>query len=312
MENGYDTVLVDNLCNSDAAVADAVEKLGGRRTRFYEADVCDAASMRRIFSENRIDAVLHFAGAKAVGESVEKPLLYYRNNIDSLLALLETMKEYGVKKLVFSSSATVYGDINTPPFTEDMPVSAVNPYGRTKLFSEEILKDAAYADKELCVALLRYFNPVGAHGSGLLGESPKGIPNNLMPRLTDAAKGSQPCINIYGDDYDTPDGTCQRDYIHVCDLAEGHAAALKKLESMESGTVVYNLGTGRPVSVKELVDAFEAAAGVRIERRICKRRAGDVAVSYADVSKAKRELGFAAKRTVEQMCESAWRFAAKK
>ncbi|MBQ4425762.1 MAG: UDP-glucose 4-epimerase GalE [Lachnospiraceae bacterium] len=307
LNKGYDVVVADNLSNSSEEVMEQIECICGRRPLFYKLDVADPAALTLLFMEQPIDAVIHFAGCKAVGESVAKPLLYYRNNLDSTLTLLETMARYGTKKIIFSSSATVYGAAQ-PPFTEDMPVgSCSNPYGWTKFMIEEILMDAAKADPELGVVLLRYFNPVGAHESGLIGEKPNGIPNNLMPYITQVAGGVRDHLNVFGNDYETPDGTGVRDYIHVVDLAKGHVAALGYAET-HTGTEVFNLGTGRGTSVLELVHAFEEANGIRIPYEIAPRRPGDLAFSYAKTDKAEQVLGWKAEKSIADMCRDAWNF----
>lgn len=305
MERGHDLIIADNFVNSDPKVLERIRQITGRDFQFYEIDVTDEAAVDRIFSEHKIDGVIHFAGLKAVGESVEKPLAYYRNNVLSTIALANSCLKYGVGRFVFSSSATVYGD-NKVPFTEDMPLlPTTNPYGETKAMSERILADTSRANPQFAVSLLRYFNPVGAHESGLIGESPNGIPNNLMPYITQVAKGKLKKLRIFGNDYPTVDGTGVRDYIHVVDLAEGHVAAL---ENLESGVHVYNLGTGQGTSVLQLVQTFEKVNQLTIPYEIVERRPGDIAVSYADASKAARELGWQAKRNVEDMCRDAWRY----
>lgn len=304
---GYGVIIADNFSNSSPEAVRRAEKITGVPMKLYEADVTDKTALRRIFAENDIAAVIHFAGFKAVGESTQKPLLYYRNNLDTTLTLLETMQEAGVKRFVFSSSATVYGQAE-PPCTEDMPTGGcTNPYGQTKYMIEQIASDAAAADPALSVTLLRYFNPVGAHESGLMGEDPAGIPNNLMPYISQVAVGKLDHLNVFGDDYPTPDGTGVRDYIHVMDLAEGHVAALGYALA-HNGCEAFNLGRGRGVSVLELVHAFEAASGVKIPYKITPRRPGDVAVVYADASKAERVLGWKARRSVEDMCADSWRW----
>lgn len=307
LQSGKDVVGIDNFYNSSPDALSAIKKLSGKDFGFYEADLRDKESMRRIFTENDIDAVIHFAGLKAVGESVAKPLMYYDNNISGTVNLLQLMEEYGVKRIVFSSSATVYGEPETVPVNEDMPNSATNPYGRTKLYIEGVLKDMCAADKDFSVALLRYFNPIGAHESGLIGENPNGIPNNLMPRICQTAKGIMQALTVFGDDYPTRDGTGVRDYIHVCDLAEGHLAALNKLEN-SVGVHIYNLGTGTGYSVYELIHTFIKVNGVGVPYKVCPRRAGDVPQLYADPSKAYNELGWRAKRGLEDMCRSSWNF----
>ncbi len=305
---GYRVILADNFSNSDPAVVRQLGKLTGQHVRCYAVDVADRAAAGRIFEENHIDAVLHFAGHKAVGESVRQPLRYYRNNLDSTLTLLELMAQYDCRRMIFSSSAAVYGAGNPAPLTEQMPAGGcANPYGRTKFFIEEILRDAAAANPELSVVLLRYFNPIGAHASGLIGELPNGEPNNLMPYITQTAAGIRPRLRVYGGDYPTPDGTCIRDYIHISDLAEGHAAALRYAFD-HTGTEVFNLGTGRGVSVLEVIRAFERATGIRIPYEITGRRPGDVPVCYASVDKAARVLGWQAKKSLEDMCRDAWRW----
>lgn len=307
LENGYELVGMDNFYNSSPEALDAIKKITGKDFAFYNADLRDKEGMRRIFAENRIDAVIHFAGLKAVGESVKKPLLYFQNNIIGTLNLLELMAEYGVKRIVFSSSATVYGEPECVPISESAPNGTTNPYGRTKLYIEGIIKDVCAADTEFSAALLRYFNPIGAHDSGLIGENPNGIPNNLMPRICQTAKGIMKELTVFGDDYPTPDGTGVRDYIHVCDLADGHIAALKKLEGA-SGVHIYNLGTGSGYSVFELINTFACVNGVDVPYTVCPRRAGDVPEMYADPTKAFNELGWKATRTLEDMCRSSWNF----
>lgn len=307
LENGKQIVGFDNYYNSSPDAVDAVKKLTGKDFPFYKADLTDKESMRPVFEENKIDAVIHFAGLKAVGESVAKPLMYYENNISGTVNLLQLMEEYGVKKIVFSSSATVYGEPQTVPIDENAPNSATNPYGRTKLYIEGILKDVCVADKDFSVALLRYFNPIGAHSSGLIGENPNGIPNNLMPRICQTAKGIMKSLTVFGDDYPTPDGTGVRDYIHVCDLADGHLAALDKLEN-SVGVHIYNLGTGTGYSVYDLIGTFIRVNGVDVPYIVCPRRPGDVPTIYANPEKAKAELGWEAKRGLEDMCRSSWNF----
>ena len=309
LDAGHEVVVADNLSNSSEEAIRRVEIITGKKVKFYKADVADRAALDEIFKENAIDMVIHFAGLKAVGESVEVPVKYYRNNIDCTLTLLETMKDYGVKKIIFSSSATVYGDPASLPVKEDFPLSATNPYGATKLFIERILTDAAFADKDLSVVLLRYFNPVGAHASGLIGEDPKGIPNNLAPFIAKVATGILPCIRVFGTDYPTKDGTGVRDYIHVVDLAKGHVAAMKKLE--EKGVHVYNLGTGVGYSVLEVIAAFEKACGKPLPKVMAPRRGGDIAACYASAEKAWKELGWKAQLGIDDMCESLWNFQSK-
>ena len=305
LEAGYSVVIADDFSNSKPQTLEHIKEITGRGFVFCEADVTDRATVTRIFDENKIDGVIHFAGYKAVGESVKKPLAYYYNNLVSTIELAKACVLHGVKNFVFSSSATVYGD-NKAPFVETMPLMpATNPYGETKVISEKILSDTAAANPGFSVALLRYFNPVGAHESGLIGEAPNGIPNNLMPYITKVAKGELKELRVFGDDYDTVDGTGVRDYIHVMDLAEGHVAALKK---MSGGVSVYNLGTGRGTSVLELVTAFERVNGIKIPYKITPRRAGDIATCYAETKKAEQELGWKARRSVEDMCRDSWRF----
>lgn len=308
LNEGKDVVIMDNLSNSSEESLRRVETLTGKKIRFYCNDIRDEKAYDKIFSENEIEAVIHFAGLKAVGESCRKPIEYYDNNIGGSVKLFEAMKKYGCKRIVFSSSATVYGMNNVSPLREDMQTGGTtNPYGTTKLFIERILSDIYASDNEWSVILLRYFNPIGAHKSGMIGENPKGIPNNLMPYISQVAVGRLPCLSVFGDDYDTPDGTGVRDYIHVVDLALGHVKAVEKAEK-ESGLNIYNLGTGHGVSVLELVKAFEKASGVKINYKIAPRRDGDVAVCYADASKALRELSWKAERDVEEMCEDSWRW----
>ncbi len=308
LERGYDVVIADNFSNSKPEVLNRIEKITGRKPIFYEADVTDKAALGRIFEEQDIDAVVHFAGYKAVGESCAKPLMYYRNNLDSTITLLETMSEHNVKKIVFSSSATVYGETNEPPYSEDMPISTcTNPYGWTKLMSEQILRDAAAADPGLCVVLLRYFNPIGAHKSGLIGEDPAGIPNNLFPYVAKVAGGKLPKLGIFGDDYPTPDGTGVRDYIHVVDLAKGHAAAIEYAKD-HTGAQAVNLGSGRGHSVLEVVNAFKNVNNIDVPYEIKERRPGDLPVSYADASKAKELFGWEAELTLEDMCRDMWKW----
>jgi UDP-glucose 4-epimerase len=304
---GHEVVVVDNLSNSAVAVADRVRAISGRALEFVEADIRDRQAMGALFARHAFGAVIHFAGLKAVGESVEQPLRYYDNNVHGSLVLCETMQAAGVKTIVFSSSATVYGDPATVPIVEDFPLSATNPYGRSKLMVEDMLRDLARADPSWRIALLRYFNPVGAHESGLIGEEPNGIPNNLVPYIAQVADGRRAVLNVYGGDYPTPDGTGMRDYIHVVDLAVGHVKTLGKLAT-SPGVVTYNLGTGRGNSVLEMVRAFEQASGKSIPYQIVARRPGDIATCYADPARAKAELGWRAERDVAQMCADSWRF----
>ncbi|MDO5009655.1 MAG: UDP-glucose 4-epimerase GalE [Intestinibacter bartlettii] len=307
---GYEVVIVDNLCNSSAVVIDRIQEITGKSVKFYEIDTRDSKKLRVVFEENKIDAVIHFAALKAVGESVEKPLEYYDNNLTNTITVLKLMKEFGVDKFVFSSSATVYGNPETCPIREDFPLSTTNPYGSTKLMIEDMLRDICKANKDFNVAILRYFNPIGAHESGLIGEEPNGIPNNLMPYITKVAIGQLKQLSVFGDDYDTHDGTGVRDYIHVVDLANGHVKALEKL-NQKPGLVTYNLGTGTGYSVLDLVKAFEKASGVEIPYKIVERRAGDIAMCYADATKAQKELGWVAKYDVNKMCQDSWNWQSK-
>lgn len=304
---GHELLVLDNLSNSKPASLDRVQQISGQGLSFVEADLRDSERLRRLFSTRRIDAVIHFAGLKAVGESTEIPLSYYDNNINGTLSLCQAMEEAGVKRLVFSSSATVYGDPASVPIREDSPLSATNPYGRTKLFIEEILRDLQRADSGWHIALLRYFNPVGAHPSGQIGEDPNGIPNNLMPFVAQVAIGKRDALRVFGGDYPTPDGTGVRDYIHVVDLALGHLAALQALADAP-GLLTCNLGTGRGYSVLEMVRAFEAASGREVPYRVVERRPGDIATCYADPSHARERLGWQAERGLEQMVADAWRW----
>ncbi len=308
---GYDVVILDNLCNSKEEAVRRIETITGKQVKFYPNSLLDEAAVERVFSENQIDAVIHFAGLKAVGESVKKAVEYYHNNLTGTLVLCEAMKRHGVKRFVFSSSATVYGAQAAPPLREEMPAgSATNPYGWTKVMLEQILTDIHTADPEFSVALLRYFNPIGAHESGLLGEDPNGIPNNLLPYISQVAIGKLDHVNVYGDDYETPDGTGIRDYIHVVDLARGHLNAVEKVMK-DTGVFTYNLGTGKGYSVLEVLHAFERACGKKLPYVIGPRRPGDLPVSFADVSKAKRELGYEARYGIDKMCEDSWNFIQK-
>lgn len=304
---GHEVIVVDNLCNSKISVLDRVKKIAGRTVIFYNLDVRDKTALSSVFDKHKIDAVIHFAGLKSVGESVSMPLEYYNNNVYGTLILAEVMDEHAVFNLVFSSSATVYGDPASVPIREDFPLSATNPYGRSKLILEEILRDLPVAKADWHIALLRYFNPVGAHSSGLIGEDPNGIPNNLMPYVSQVAAGKLAELSVFGGDYPTPDGTGVRDYIHVVDLALGHVHALNVLVN-KSGVLTYNLGTGRGYSVLEMVAAFEKASGNKVAYRIVGRRAGDIAACYADPSCAERELGWRAQRDINVMCEDTWRW----
>lgn len=307
LEAGHKVVIVDNFCNSNRVVVDRIEELTGKKPVFYEYDVTDKEKMELVFKEESIDSIIHFAALKAVGESVQKPVEYYSNNLISTLVLFKLMKKYDVRNFVFSSSATVYGEPETCPILEDFPLSVTNPYGRTKLMIEEMLKDIYKSDNNLNIALLRYFNPVGAHKSGRIGEEPNGIPNNLMPYITKVAVGKLDQLSIFGGDYPTHDGTGVRDYIHVLDLASGHVKALEKLKQ-NPGLVTYNLGTGKGYSVLDLVKSFSEASGKEIPYKIVGRRAGDVAICYADSTKAEKELGWKAKYEINEMCLDSWRW----
>lgn len=302
---GYDIVVVDNLYNADISVKDRIEKITGKTFKFYENDVCDETALEKIFSENKIDAVIHFAAYKAVGESVQLPLKYYENNLTSTIKLCKVMKKHNVKAFVFSSSATVYGSPKTLPIREDFPLSTTNPYGSTKLYNEGILKDVSISDKDFSVIILRYFNPIGAHSSGLIGEDPKGIPNNLMPYIVKVAAGELECLNVFGNDYNTHDGTGVRDYIHVVDLAKGHLKAIEKAME-EPGVKYYNLGTGTGYSVLDLVTTYEKVNNVKVPYKIVGRRAGDIAACYADPTKAYKELGWKAELGIEEMCRDSY------
>lgn len=304
IEAGYDVVIVDNLYNSKTEAVRRVEQIVGRKIKFYKADVCDKNAMRKVFKENDVAAVINFAGYKAVGESVQKPVEYYENNIGGMLALIDVMREFNVKNLVFSSSATVYGNPHTVPITEDFPLSTTNPYGSTKLFIEYILKDVAKADPEFNIAILRYFNPIGAHASGLIGEDPNGIPNNLCPYITKVAVGKLKEVHVFGNDYPTKDGTGVRDYIHVVDLAKGHVLAVNKLLT-KSGLFIVNLGTGIGYSVLDMIKAFSKALGRDIPYVIDPRRPGDIAECYADPTLAYKLIGFKAEKTLDDMSRDA-------
>lgn len=307
MNAGHEVVIVDNLCNSSRKVLERLEHLAGKRAHFVQADVRDGAALDRIFAEHPIDGVIHFAGLKAVGESVAQPLRYFDNNVGSTLCLLQAMERAGVRRMVFSSSATVYGDPEHVPITENSRLQVTNPYGRTKLMCEDMLRDLQAADPRWHVAILRYFNPVGAHASGSMGEHPSGTPNNLMPFITQVAVGQREFLSIFGQDYPTPDGTGVRDYIHVLDLAQGHLAALNYLREKQTSITV-NLGTGRGVSVKELADTFARVTGVPVPYRFVGRRPGDVASCYADTRLARDTLGWQAQLDVGRMCQDAWRW----
>ena len=308
MKEGYEVVVVDNLYNSCEEALRRVEEISGKPVKFYKADILDREALNHIFETEQIESVIHFAGLKAVGESVRKPLEYYHNNITGTLILCDVMRNHGVKNIVFSSSATVYGDPAFIPITEECPKGVcTNPYGWTKSMLEQILTDLHTSDPEWNVVLLRYFNPIGAHKSGKIGENPKGIPNNLMPYITQVAVGKLKCLGVFGNDYDTPDGTGVRDYIHVVDLALGHVKAIKKLED-KAGVSIYNLGTGNGYSVLQMVKAMEKASGREIPYEIKPRREGDIATCYADAAKAKNELGWVAQRGLDEMCEDSWRW----
>lgn len=308
INSGYDIVGIDNFVNSKPIALDNIEKITGKRIAFYEGDVCDEALLRKIMNEHKISAAIHFAGLKAVGESVEKPLMYYQNNLMSTIVLSKVMNEFGCKKLIFSSSATVYGTPHAVPMTEDFPVGGTtNPYGTTKLMCERILSDLQYAEKDWNVCLLRYFNPIGAHASGLIGEEPNGIPNNLMPYIVKVASKQLPNLSVFGNDYPTHDGTGVRDYIHVVDLAKGHVCALKKVLA-ESGVHIYNLGTGIGYSVLDLVETFKKVNDIDVPYVFAPRRAGDIPKCFANVDKALKEIGWKAEKNVEDMCRDSWNF----
>lgn len=310
LEAGYEIAVIDNFCNSKPQAVERVKQITGRDFPFYEADLLDRPAVERIFREHPIDAVIHFAGLKAVGESVEKPIAYYHNNIGSTLVLCDVMRQYGCKKIVFSSSATVYGSPKSVPIREDFPLSTTNPYGSTKLMIEQILRDLYVSDNQWSVALLRYFNPIGAHKSGLIGENPNGIPNNLVPYIAQVALGKLDHLNVFGNDYPTHDGTGVRDYIHVVDLSQGHLKAVEKVLST-TGVEAYNLGTGNGYSVLDIVKAYEKACGKPIKYVIAPRRPGDIAACYADPEKSRRELGWEAKLGIEEMCRDSWNFTSK-
>ena len=306
-ENNYEVVIIDNLSNSKMDVLDKLEKITGKKIKFYLGDVCDKELLQKIFKEEKIDGVIHFAGYKAVGESVLKPLKYYRNNLDSTITLLEVMEENNVYNIVFSSSATVYGNPKSLPIKEDFPLSTTNPYGTTKLFIEHILSDLTIANPKWNITILRYFNPIGAHKSGLIGEDPNDIPNNLMPYVVKVATGELEVLSIFGNDYNTVDGTGVRDYIHVCDLANGHVLALKNMNGLKH----YNLGTGKGTSVLELVTTFEKVNNISVNKKIVERRPGDIDACFADTDKAYKELGFIAKHDISDMCLDAYNFVMK-
>ena len=309
---GKEVIIIDNFSNSKPSVLESIRKITGKDFKFYELDYLNREALEKVFEENKIDAVLNFAGYKAVGESVQKPLEYYHNNITGCLVLLQTMKKYNVKKFIFSSSATVYGEPERIPLTEDCKTGGTtNPYGTSKLFIEQILKDLYNSDNTWDICILRYFNPVGAHESGLIGEEPKGIPNNLMPYVARVAAGTLKELSVFGNDYDTPDGTGVRDYIHVVDLARGHVCALNKLDKEQKGLYIYNLGTGNGYSVLDMVKAFEKATGRNVPYKIAPRRDGDIATCYADSRKAKEELGWVATKTLDDMCRDSWNYIEK-
>ena len=313
LNEGFEVVVIDNFSNSKSSSLDAIKKITGKDFKFYEIDYLDKDALNKVFEENEIDAVINFAGFKAVGESVQKPIEYYTNNISGALNLLDVMREHNVKKFVFSSSATVYGNPEKIPLTEDCKIGGTtNPYGTSKLFIEQILKDIYASDNSWDIIILRYFNPVGAHESGLIGEDPKGIPNNLMPYIAKVATKELKELSVFGNDYNTPDGTGVRDYIHVVDLAKGHVLALNKLEKEGKGLFIYNLGTGTGYSVLDLVHAYEKANNVKVPYKIAPRRDGDIATCYSDPTKAKNELGFVATKTIEDMCHDSYKFVTRK
>lgn len=312
LNEGKEIVIIDDFSNSTPQVLEAIKKITGKDFKFYEMDYKNKEKLEKVFEENNIEAVINFAGFKAVGESVQKPIEYYTNNISGALVLLDTMRKYNCKKFIFSSSATVYGEPERIPLTEDCKTGGTtNPYGTTKLFIEQILKDVYASDNEWDICILRYFNPVGAHESGLIGEEPQGIPNNLMPYIVRVASGKLKELSVFGDDYDTPDGTGVRDYIHVVDLAIGHLKALNKIEKEGKGLYIYNLGTGTGYSVLDMVKAFEKTTGQKVAYKIAPRRAGDIATCYADPQKAKEELGWEATKTLEDMCQDSWNYIEK-
>ena len=311
LNSGYEVVIADNLYNSKALVVDRIETITGKRPAFYELDICDREALNELFDKENIDAAIHFAGYKAVGESTQKPIEYYHNNIESTLVLCDVMRKHGVKKIVFSSSATVYGDPAFVPITEECPLGeTTNPYGATKSMQERILTDIWRSDNEWQVMLLRYFNPIGAHASGLIGEDPKGIPNNLLPYVAQVASGKRECIHVFGNDYDTPDGTGIRDYIHVVDLAKGHVKAIEGMKTLP-GVQIFNLGTGNGYSVLDIIKAFSAACGRDLPYVIDPRRPGDVAQCYSDPAKAREVLGWTAEYNIEDMCRDAWNWQSK-
>ena len=307
LDAGYDIIVIDNLSNSKIESINRIKKITGKDFKFYQEDLLNIEALELIFKENNIEEIIHFAGLKAVGESVQLPLKYYKNNITGTINLCEVMEKYNVKNIVFSSSATVYGDPESVPITENFPTGATNPYGRSKLMLEEILKDIYVSDNTFNIAILRYFNPIGAHKSGLIGEDPNGIPNNLMPYISQVAIGKLEKLSIFGRDYSTVDGTGVRDYIHVVDLAKGHIKALEKLKS-NPGVVIYNLGTGKGNSVLEMIKAFEKASNKKINYKVVDRRAGDIAECYADTKKVENELNWKTEKNIEEMCEDIWRW----
>ena len=307
LKAGKEVIIIDNLCNSSIVVKDRIKEITGKDVIFYNIDLADKEAVEKVFEENKIESVIDFAALKAVGESVKNPLEYYKNNMVSFLVLLDIMKKNNVKNLVFSSSATVYGNAETMPILESFPLTATNPYGRTKLMGEEILRDLAASDSSWNIAILRYFNPIGAHESGIIGEDPNGIPDNLMPYITKVAVGELKELSVFGNDYPTKDGTGVRDYIHVVDLAKGHLKALAKIRE-EAGVKIYNLGTGHGYSVLDLVNTFQKVNNVEVKYKIVGRRAGDIATCYADPSKAKKELGWVAEKGIEDMCKDSWNF----
>ena len=310
LEQNKEIIILDNLYNSKVEVIESIETITGKKPLFYQTDLLDIKGLEKVFAENHIDCVIHFAGYKAVGESVAKPLMYFNNNITGTINLLMAMQKYNCKKIIFSSSATVYGTAEIMPLDENSPLGVTNPYGRTKIVIEEILKDLYASDNEFGIVLLRYFNPIGAHNSGLIGESPNGIPNNLMPYICKVAKGELLELNVFGNDYDTVDGTGVRDYVHVEDLAEGHVKSYDKIKD-NNGLYIYNLGTGIGYSVLQVINAFEKANNIKVNYKIVPRRAGDVGTVYADTRKAEEELGFKAQYGIEDMCKDSWNFAKK-
>lgn len=312
LEEGKEIIIIDNFSNSNPQVLESIKKITGKEFKFYEMDYMDKEKLEKVFEENKIDAVINFAGFKAVGESVQKPIEYYTNNVSGALILLDTMKKYGCKKFIFSSSATVYGEPERIPLTEDCKTGGTtNPYGTSKLFIEQILKDIYASDNEWDICILRYFNPVGAHESGLIGEEPQGIPNNLMPYIVRVASGELKELSVFGNDYDTPDGTGVRDYIHVVDLAKGHLKALNKIDKEGKGLYIYNLGTGTGYSVLDMVKAFEKATGKKVAYKIAPRRPGDIATCYAEPQKAREELGWEATKNLDDMCQDSWNYIEK-